>query len=56
MFQNLGGPTIFKNAPCAHGTNGFAMKFRKNLWKLFYKQETVKILKRIKNGKSVKKK
>ena len=26
-FQILGGPTIFKDAPCAHGTHAFAMKF-----------------------------
>ena len=28
-----------KDAPCAHGTSVFAMKFRESLWKLLYKQE-----------------
>ena len=30
-FQNRGGPTILKDAPCAHDTSVFAMKFRKSL-------------------------
>ena len=51
IFQNWAGPTILKDAPCAHDTSVFAMKFRKSLWKLFYKQETIKKLKRNKNGK-----
>ena len=29
FFQNWGGPTILKDAPCGHGTNVFATKFRK---------------------------
>ena len=41
-FQNWGGATILKDAPCAHDTSVFAMNFHKSLWKLFYKQETVK--------------
>ena len=38
-FQNLDERTIFKAAPCAPGTSVFATKFRKSIWKLFYKQE-----------------
>ena len=40
FFQNWDGTTIF------------AVKFRKSLWKLFYKQEIIKILKRNTHGKS----
>ena len=52
---NGGGPTILKDAPCAHGTNFYATKFHKSLWKLFYKQEIIKFRKETKMG-SVKKK
>ena len=41
-IQNWDGLTILKVAPCAHDTNVFAMKFRKSLWKLFYKHELIK--------------
>ena len=41
--QNLGGPTILKDASCARDTNVFAVKFRKSPWKLFYKQGIIKI-------------
>ena len=52
IFQNWGGSTILKDAPCAHGTNVFATKFRKSPWKLFYKQEIIKISKRNKKWKA----
>ena len=55
IFQNVSGPTILKDAPYAHSTNVFAMKFRKSLWKLFYKQEIIKFWKDT-NVESVKKK
>ena len=45
------GPVIYKDAPCARDTSVFAKEFRKSLWKLFYKQEIIKILKRNNNGK-----
>ena len=52
IFQNYGRPTILKDATCAHDTNAFAMKFRKSLKQLFYKQEIIKQKsKRNKNGK-----
>ena len=45
IFQNRGGPTILKDAPCAHDTNVFTINFRKSILKLFYKQEIINILK-----------
>ena len=55
FFQNGVGPTILKDALCAHGTNGYATKFRKSLWMLFCKQEIIKFRKETKM-ESVKKK
>ena len=46
IFQILDASSIYKDASCAHGTSVFAMEFRKSLWKLFYKQEIIKTLKR----------
>ena len=46
VLQNLVWPINYKDGPSAHGTSVFAMKFRKSLWKLFYKQELTKILTR----------
>ena len=46
FLQNLVWPINYKDGPCAHGTSVFAMKFRKSLWKFFYKQEIIKILTR----------
>ena len=46
-----GGDTILKDGLCAHGTNVFAVKCRKSLWQLFYKQEFIKLLKRNNKGK-----
>ena len=51
MFHNLGEPNIYKDAPCADGTSDFAMQFRRSLWKMFYEQEIITILKRNNNGK-----
>ena len=42
VFQILDGPIIYTDASCAHVTSAFATKFRKSLWKLFYKQEIIK--------------
>ena len=54
VFENWGGPTILKVAPYAHDISVFAMKFRKSLWKLFYKQETIKKKKKKKKWKETK--
>ena len=49
--QNLGGSTICKDAAYALMARAFfRMKFRRILWKLFYKQEINEILKRNNNG------
>ena len=45
FVQNSGGSAIYKDAPCARGSSVFATEFRKSLWKLFHKQEIIKILK-----------
>ena len=43
---------IYKDTPRARGTRVFAMKFRKSLWKLFYKQEIIKGLEKKKKKKN----
>ena len=45
FFQNLGGSIIYNDAPGAPGTSVFATEFHKSLWKLFYKQEIIKVWK-----------
>ena len=50
-YQKLCGSTILENTPCAHGTDGFAIKLRYSLGKLFYKLKNITILNRNNNGK-----